>query len=286
MSEQPIIKGIDHPIIAVRDMAAARAAYLRLGFTVTPRGSHLEWGTGNWCIMFDNDYLELRGIIDPKHPHNLGKILEQREGLMGVALATDDAQAAYSLIERRGGHPQPVRQLTRNFELPGGIVQPRFALCFLNAAETPGLMDVVICQHLTPQLIRQPEWLCHANGARGVRALCGAVPNLAAAAEAHRHIFGPSSVHLTNDAITIEASPTQTITLISADSARKVFPEYDPSSFKNGDLLSLTIEVENAATTESYFAQNAVVYDRAAGAAIRISPRESCGVRLEFIEAS
>ena len=41
--------GIDHPIIAIRDMAAGRAAFERLGFTVTPRGRHLEWGTGNWC---------------------------------------------------------------------------------------------------------------------------------------------------------------------------------------------------------------------------------------------
>ena len=69
MSPLPImeygIRGIDHPVIAVRDMKQARLAYERLGFTVPPRGSHAQWGTGNWCIMFPEDYLELRGIIDP-----------------------------------------------------------------------------------------------------------------------------------------------------------------------------------------------------------------------------
>ena len=41
------IVGIDHPIIAVRSMDDARIAFGKLGFTVPPRGSHIEWGTGN-----------------------------------------------------------------------------------------------------------------------------------------------------------------------------------------------------------------------------------------------
>ena len=42
--------GIDHPVIAVGDMTEARVRYQRLGFTIPPRGRHLEWGTGNWCL--------------------------------------------------------------------------------------------------------------------------------------------------------------------------------------------------------------------------------------------
>ena len=160
-----VATGIDHPIIAVRDMAAGRATFERLGFAVTPRGRHLEWGTGNWCIMFERDYIELRGIIDPTNPHNLARILEKREGLMGVAFATKNAQASCAELAARGMEPQPVRELTRLFELPEGAVQPRFALCFLDEAQTPGLMSVVFCEHLTPQLLRRPEWLRHANGA-------------------------------------------------------------------------------------------------------------------------
>ena len=165
MTGQKIITGIDHPVIAIRDMAAAHAAYARLGFTIPPRGSHLEWGTGNWCILFPDDYLELRGIIDPqKYTHHLDSFLKMREGLMGVALSTNDAVASHDALVVRKLHPQPVRQLTRNFELPEGAVQPRFALCFQDVAETPGLMAVVICQHLTPELLRRPEWLRHQNG--------------------------------------------------------------------------------------------------------------------------
>ncbi len=59
------IESLDHPVIAVNDLSAARDVYEKLGFAVPPRGSHIEWGTGNLCVMFADDYLEMRGIIDP-----------------------------------------------------------------------------------------------------------------------------------------------------------------------------------------------------------------------------
>src|SRR5688572_19550272 len=58
------IAGIDHAIVGVRDLEQARASYQRLGFRVTPRGRHVGWGTANYCVMFERDYLELLGIVD------------------------------------------------------------------------------------------------------------------------------------------------------------------------------------------------------------------------------
>jgi catechol 2,3-dioxygenase-like lactoylglutathione lyase family enzyme len=50
------ITGIDHTLVGVRDLEAARAAWSRLGFTVTPRGRHIGWGTGNYCVMLEEGY--------------------------------------------------------------------------------------------------------------------------------------------------------------------------------------------------------------------------------------
>jgi hypothetical protein len=94
-------------------------------------------------------------------------------GLFGAS----DAEACYAVIIRRGLHPQPVKRLTRDFEVPDGPVQPKIALCFLSAADARGLMSVVLCQHLTPNLLRRPEWVRHANGA-GVRNMTGVVTAL------------------------------------------------------------------------------------------------------------
>jgi hypothetical protein len=71
------IGSLDHPVIAAGDLDAARVSYERLGFTVPPRGSHVEWGTGNLCIMFPDDYLEIRGIVDATRLQ-ISKVNEQR----------------------------------------------------------------------------------------------------------------------------------------------------------------------------------------------------------------
>ena len=61
----PPITGLDHLIVGVRDLEAARAQWARLGFNSTPRGRHLGWGTANHCLMLEEGYVELLGIVDP-----------------------------------------------------------------------------------------------------------------------------------------------------------------------------------------------------------------------------
>ncbi|MFI5017745.1 MAG: VOC family protein, partial [Dongiales bacterium] len=59
------LTGIDHSLLGVRDLEAARRRFESLGFTLTPRGRHIGWGTANYCIMFEAGYVELLGIVDP-----------------------------------------------------------------------------------------------------------------------------------------------------------------------------------------------------------------------------
>ena len=46
------MQGIDHIVIAVRDLAAASDDYARLGFTVTLGGEHTGGATHNALISF------------------------------------------------------------------------------------------------------------------------------------------------------------------------------------------------------------------------------------------
>ena len=117
---------IDHPVIAARDLDAARVQFERLGFTVPPRGSHVEWGTGNLCIMFPDDYLEIRGIIDAsRFTMHLDEHLEKHgEGLMGVAFGTSDVKTSYAQANDAGINTGELRSLRRNFEHPEGWTQP------------------------------------------------------------------------------------------------------------------------------------------------------------------
>src|SRR5437016_760136 len=126
------ITGIDHALIGVRDLEDARMAYTRLGFALSPRGRHLGWGTANYCVMFPDDYLELIGIVDPSEfSNNLDRFLAEREGAMGLAYATKEADATASSLSAAGLNPSEPRDLARQLELPEGTVLPRFKLVFL-----------------------------------------------------------------------------------------------------------------------------------------------------------
>ena len=58
------IAGIDHAVIAVKDLDAAAQNWKQLGFTISPRGTHsAHMGTGNYTIMLGEDYMELLGVL-------------------------------------------------------------------------------------------------------------------------------------------------------------------------------------------------------------------------------
>ena len=104
------LTGIDHSLLGVRDLEAARRRFEGLGFTLTPRGRHIGWGTANYCIMFEAGYVELLGIVDPaQFTNDLDKFLVEREGLLGLAFATSDAVALAAALSAAGLRPDGPR---------------------------------------------------------------------------------------------------------------------------------------------------------------------------------
>lgn len=188
------LTGIDHTLVGVRDLEAARAAWAALGFTLSPRGRHIGWGTANYCVMLEAGYIELLGIVDPtQFTNNLDRVLESREGMFALAFASDDAPALAQGLAAAGLHPDGPTDLKRYLELPGGDVLPEFKLVHLPAAETPEL-SAFICHHLTPALIRRPEWLAHANGARRLVAVTICSERPADAGFGYLPLFGEESL--------------------------------------------------------------------------------------------
>lgn len=276
------IIGIDHPVIAVRDMQGSHRAYQRLGFTIPPLGSHLEWGTGNWCIMFPGDYLELRGIVDgSRYTHNLDKFLEEREGLMGVAFATRGSAESYATAKASGLAPTALKELTRRFALPEGDAFPKFRLVYLSEADAPGLLTSVICEHLTPELIRRPEWLTHANGVRAVLDQTTVVTDLAAARAAYERLFDPGTVSGSADRVVARPGRGATLTAMTpaaAEQAGLALPGAAPPY-----MPSLTLGVTDPERTTAVLRGNGVPLTREADGAVRVGPAETCGVIMRFV---
>ena len=82
------INGIDHAIIGVADLEAARETVSAPRLCRhRPRDAMLAGGTANYCVMFDDDYLELLGLIDSTaFTNGLDRFLEKGEGGLGCGL--------------------------------------------------------------------------------------------------------------------------------------------------------------------------------------------------------
>lgn len=199
------IAGLDHTLVGVADLEAARLTWQSLGFTLTPRGRHHGWGTANYCIMFQQDYIELLGIVDPSaFVNGLDQQLAARgEGLLGLAFATPSAEASARALRDAAIQAEGPKALSRLLELPEGAVEPRFSLVFPEGEAIPGLR-AFICQHLTRDLVWQPQWTQHANGALSILEIEIVVADPAAARGAYVRLLGSDAVRLEPAALLVE----------------------------------------------------------------------------------
>jgi catechol 2,3-dioxygenase-like lactoylglutathione lyase family enzyme len=180
------ILGADHVVVTVRDLDAAAAQWRRLGFTLSPRGTHSpQMGSGNYTIMFGEDYLELLGVLqDTEQNKPTRDFLKNREGIERTAFTTDDAAAGAADLAARGLKPLGPVHFGRPVDLPsGGKSEAKFNVFRWPLDESPGGMRIFACQHLTRDTVWIPELQKHANGATRIVAIEILAANPKAAAE-------------------------------------------------------------------------------------------------------
>lgn len=146
------VTGIDHVIVAVRDLDAATQAYARLlGRPPSLCGTHPAQGTANAIFQLDNTYVELLAPADAPPPGQAGALVRAHldshgEGLFGIALATDDIeslQAAWRAAGLSASRPQPGEGAGADGSLR------RWRSVFLPPADTQGLVVFAI-EHESP----------------------------------------------------------------------------------------------------------------------------------------
>ena len=283
------IELIDHPVIAARDLGAARLSFERLGFTVPPRGSHVEWGTGNLCIMFPDDYIEIRGIIDAsRFTMHLDKHLDAYgEGLMGVAFGTPDIEQSHAEMLRQGIDAGAMQKLSRNFEHPEGWTQPSFKLCAPEPADIEGLMHVVVIQHLTPDLLRRPEFLMHTNTCIGVNALSGTIYDKHRVAEKLRRLLGEDAVTEDFDGVRAVLQSGQRLELLMPGEYESKYGAIAESpAAQTPSLGTMTLRVANIDGLRDTLEERGVVFTEPAHGTVRVAAEEACGATLLFTEAA
>jgi hypothetical protein len=164
--------GIDHAVVVVRDLDNAAENWKRLGFTVSPRGTHsAKMGSGNYTIMLDPDYIELLGVlVETEHNAPTRAFLAKREGIERIAFTAVDSADGAEEIRARGYEPLGPTDFERPVTTPdGSLSAAKFGVFQWPIAEAPGGLRIFACQHKTPDTVWIPELMKHANGARRLR---------------------------------------------------------------------------------------------------------------------
>lgn len=278
------IKGIDHCVILVRDLAGARERIAALGFTVTPRGTHsAHMGTANHCIMLRQGYFELMAVLTPTEVNQRWrKLLAVREGLSAVPLATDDVDAVREALASRGLTPSDPVAFSRPVELPEGRREAAFRIVLIPNEETPG-STMFVCQHLTRELVWHPDYLDHANGALGLRAVTAVHDHPPEVAPAYAKIFGPGAVAVSGDEVSIESGAGE-LRFVTPEAYAARYPGLAPEpAVPPPYLAALSLDVGDVEATAAYFHERAVPHSVLAQGSLCVAPAEACGTLLEFV---
>jgi hypothetical protein len=280
------IAGVDHIIVGVANLERARLGWMRLGFTLTPRGRHIGQGTANYCIMFRRDYLELLGFVErDEFGHRLEDFLARREGPMSVAFApARNAAATRDALAGLGFHPSEPRALGRALELPEGAVVPRFTLLSLPPDETPAL-DCFVCGHLTPELVRRPRWLSHPNGTAGIKTVHLLAADPAALAPSYARLVGDEQVTEAGGALTVKLGRHR-LMFTTAEQFRAGHPGVAvPADFPMPGIVAVELAVRSRKRTATYLAKSGVVFDELPDGRLAVAPGEANGTVILFVDA-
>jgi hypothetical protein len=167
------VVGIDHAVVMVKELDKAAENWKRLGFTISPRGTHsAHMGSGNYTIMFDPDYMELLGVLTETE-HNAPArafLAKHGDGIERVAFTAIDAAAGAEEIRTRGFAPIGPTDFERPVTMPDGTLSAaKFRTFQWPTAEAPSGVRIFACQHKTRETVWIPELMKHANGAKRLR---------------------------------------------------------------------------------------------------------------------
>jgi hypothetical protein len=277
--------GIDHAVVMVKDLDQAAANYKRLGFTVSPRGTHsAHMGSGNYTIMFDPDYMELLGVLTPtEHNAPARAYLDTRgEGIERVAFTAVDSADGAEEIRARGYPPVGPTDFERPVTMPNGTISAaKFRTFEWPRAETPGGIRIFACQHKTRETVWIPALMQHANGAKRLKQVVMVSPEPARDAA---HLSKMIDRDVRNEADGAAAVPSggerADFVFLTKDQLGKRYPGVSLAGLPERGGAGLVIAADLTATEK---ALGATGVHSAAG--IVVPPAAGNGTLLAFVKA-
>jgi catechol 2,3-dioxygenase-like lactoylglutathione lyase family enzyme len=275
------IKGIDHVVIVVRDLDAARDTFQRMGFTVTPRGRH-TLGSQNHCVMFGHDYIELlwspEGAPHPSRQYYT-EFARAGEGLAAIAFGTDSAKGAYTEMLWAGFAPSDPVEFTRPVRLAEGEREARFRVSMAALDHTPG-GRAFVCEHLTREVVWRPEYQRHANGATEVAAVAIVGEDVAEIARPYERLLATQAEPIAEGLVVRTAEAALAFTTARSLSVR--LPQVRLSPRPAPFMAALFIRVADRAAAAAALAAGGLAPARMPDGSFALGANTTHGVAIVF----
>jgi len=277
--------GIDHAVVMVRDLDQAAENWKRLGFTISPRGTHsAKMGSGNYTIMLDPDYMELLGVLaETEHNAPAGAFLARREGIERIAFTAVDSAAGAEEIRARGYEPVGPVDFERPVTMPdGSLSAAKFRIFQWPIAEAPGGVRIFACQHKTRETVWIAELMKHGNGAKRLRQVLIVSPEPAKdAAQLARMIDRDARAEPDGAVAVPSGSDRADFVFLTRGQLGRRYPEVSLAGLPERGGAGLVLATSDLAAAEKAVGSSGV----RSGAAVCVAPAAANGTLLVFVSA-
>ena len=279
------VVGIDHAVVMVKDLDKAAQDWKRLGFTISPRGTHsAHMGTGNYTIMLDPDYLELLGVLTETE-HNAparAYLARHGEGIERIAFTAIDSAAGAEEIRARGYAPIGPTDFERPVTLPDGTVSAaKFRTFQWPTQEAPGGVRIFACQHKTRETVWIGELMRHANGAKRLRQVLIATPAPGNDAAHLSRMIDREARHESDGAVAVPSGGYRAdFIFLIRDQLAKRYPGVSLAGLADRGGAGLVIAADLAAAEKALGTAGT-----RSGDAICVAPASANGTLLAFVQA-
>ncbi|SOC90357.1 Glyoxalase-like domain-containing protein [Rhizobium sp. AN5] len=280
------VLGVDHTYLLVHDLDATADLYRRLGFTLSPRGLHSpQKGTANYTIMFQDDYLELLGVVTETEQNTSQRntLAQYGEGLQAIANRTQSAEAAKPALNAIGIRTGEASAFSRPLPLPGGGEGiASFRTLSFEAEQVP-LGHFFLCQHETRDMVWRPELQQHANGAIGLGGIIGISDDPYATAETYAGFYAQGHVSEVEGGFRVATGDNSAPLLFFDHSAlRDFYTGLDVDRTPRNGFAALQIRVSDLEQTRRFLKEQNIPLTQTSRGKLVIGPNHTSGVILEF----
>ncbi|MGJ8526092.1 hypothetical protein LMG33818_001840 [Halomonadaceae bacterium LMG 33818] len=263
--------GIDHPMIAVKDLDSALKQVLALGFVHNQRQSH-PWGTDNYLLLFPDTFIEIITIARPEQTSysdangfRFARAIEARlrygDGVAMLALDSQCMAHDHALVEARGFAPWEPIEFKRMSHSRQGSVEMSVVLDILHDPSQPFLTQF-LCHYPHPELLRRdPSDEYHPNQVSRLKAMWYISDNIQRDFEYYRLIHGAANIFSVNGGYRV-ATPKGDIWLLSPSSLKEHIPDLENVAEAPSRAVAISLETMDLNAAIAHWERNNVPYMR------------------------